>query len=400
MPRTLNKLTDVKISQKRLKAGRHSDGGGLYLNVTPTGSKSWVFMWVVGGKRREMGLGPYPAVSLAAARRKAEECRAAIAEGRDPLAERRKSEEPTFSGCVDQFLSAMEGRWTNAKHRQQWRNTLTSYCRPILGKPVSQITLHDVLSVLHPIWNDKSETASRLRGRIERVLSFAQTQGWRTGNNPAVWRGNLENVLPKPRKLVRGHHAAMSYDAIAAFMVRLRERDALSARALELAILTGCRTSEALKARWHEFDLDNAIWTVPAQRMKGRKEHRVPLSSEAMAILRPLYDARLNDCVFPGQKAGQPLSGMAMLMLLRRMNVTDATVHGFRSAFRDWCGDRTAHPREIAEAALAHKAGDNVELAYRRGDALEKRRRLREDWADFLMHNHDAEVVFLDAKRR
>ncbi len=356
----------------------------MYLRIKESGAKSWSFKWKREGSQNELAIGPYPAISLAIARRQAATYRELLATGGDPKSAKAKTTEPKFGECVEQFLSVMDGQWSNPKHRQQWRNTLTDYCKSICDKRVSQIGLNDVLSVLQPIWIDKSETASRLRGRIERVLSFAQTKGWRTGNNPAIWRGNLQNVLPKPRKLVRGHHAAMGYDTLPAFMASLAERDALAARALELAILTGSRTSEALKAKWPEFDLDNAVWTVPAQRMKGRKEHRVALSSAAMAILHPLYEARLNDWVFPGQKQGQPLSDMAMLMLLRRMNISDATVHGFRSTFRDWCGDRTAHPREIAEAALAHKAGDSVELAYRRGDALEKRRRLMEDWAEYL----------------
>ena len=395
MARALHKLTDVAVKGTKA-AGRLSDGGGLYLSVSSTGSKSWVFLWTpAGAKRKEMGLGPYPAVSLASARRKAEANREAIAAGRDPLDERRRDREPTFLECVDLFLGAMEGQWRNSKHRAQWRMTLTVYCSAISEKPISRIGTADVLAILSPIWNGKNETASRLRGRIERVLDFAKVRGWRTGENPALWRGNLKNVLPARQKLQRGHHAAMPYREVPEFMQRLRASGALAANALEFLILTAARSGEVLGAQWSEIDFERALWTVPAERMKAGKAHRVPLSDRAIAILRPLYEARISSFVFPGQRAGRPLSVMAMTMLMRRLKTGEYTAHGFRSAFRDWVGEETHFPREIAEAALAHTVGDAVERAYRRGDALEKRRKLMDAWAACALRNNTSQVIEL-----
>ena len=336
-----------------------------------------------GGKRHEMGLGQYPTVTLAAARARAAEYRQMVATGRDPLAEKRKEVEPTFAGCVDRFLSSMEGQWRNSKHRAQWRMTLTEYCRPIAAMRVSAIGTEQVLQVLNPIWTAKPETASRLRGRIERVLDFAKVKGWRSGENPALWRGHLKNVLPARRKLTRGHHAAMPYAEVPAFTERLRGLEAMSARALEFLILTAARSGEVLEAKWDEFDLEAGLWTVPASRMKAGKEHRVPLSKPALAIVRALHEHRISDFVFPGQSSGRPLSNMAFAKLLERMKADHYTPHGFRSAFRDWAGDATSFPREVAEAALAHRVGDEVEKAYRRSDALEKRRKLMAAWADY-----------------
>lgn len=381
MARAFNVLT-ARTVEAATTAGRLHDGGGLYLRVKPSGARSWSFRWKRNGQLNELAIGPYPAVSLAAARSKAAGFRETLAMGGNPRAEREPSTEPTFGECADKFLEAKEGGWSNAKHRQQWRNTLATYCKPIWKRRVAEIELPDVLGVLQPIWTKRPETASRLRGRIEKVLSYAQTHGWRSGGNPAVWRGNLENVLIKPKKLVRGHHAAMAYADVPAFLDRLKGHDALAARALEFLILTASRSSEVLQAQWNEIDLERGVWTLPAKRMKARKEHRVPLTGEVIAILQPLHEARTNEWVFPGQKPNRPLSGMAMEMLLRRMKVTDATVHGFRSSFRDWAGDCTSFPREIAEAALAHKVGDSTEQAYRRSDALDKRRQLMQSWAD------------------
>ncbi len=247
--------------------------------------------------------------------------------------------------------------WRNEKHRKQWQMTLDVYCQPIRIKSVAVISTADVLSVLQPIWNEKNETASRLRGRIENVLDYARSKGWRTGENPARWRGHLKNILPARSKLSRGHHAAMKYGKVPEFIKRLRERDAIAARALEFLILTAARTSEVLNATWDEFDLENALWTIPAHRMKAAEEHVVPLSGAAMGILKPLHEAKLSAYVFPGQNPDKPLSGMSMEMVLRRMKVENATVHGFRSSFRDWCGDETLFPREVAEAALASQGG-------------------------------------------
>jgi integrase len=379
----LHKLSEVKAKSSNLKSGRHSDGGGLYLNVSPSGTKSWLFMWVRQGKRREMGLGAYPAVSLANARTEATRCRETVAAGGDPITERSKGAEPTFGECADQFLSSMEASWRNEKHRAQWRMTLAEYCRPISSKRVSLIATEDVLSVLNPIWRDKPETASRLRGRIERVLDFAKAKGWRTGENPALWRGHLKNVLPPRQRLSRGHHAAMPYRQLPAFIARLRAAEAMAARALEFLILTAARSGEVYGARWSEFDLERGIWKIPAGRMKAGKEHRVPLSDQVLSLMRTLKETPVSEYVFPGYRTNCPLSSSAMEMLLRRLKADEYTVHGFRSSFRDWAGDETHFPREIAEAALAHRVGDATEQAYRRADALAKRRELMQSWANF-----------------
>lgn len=367
------------------KPGRHSDGGGLYLNVGPTGKKSWLFMWVPrGGKRREMGLGAYPTVKLANARNRAAECRTVVSEGRDPIVEKAKEAEPTFGQCVDLFISSIKSEWRNEKHQAQWKMTLSdAYCASLRLKRVSRITTEDVLSVLKPVWLDRNETASRLRGRIERVLEFAKVKGWRTGENPAAWRGNLRNLLPKRQKLQRGHQSAMRYQDIPAFMERLGQADAMAARALEFVILTVARSSEVLGAKWSEIELEQKLWNVPKERMKAGSAHTVPLSTPAISLLETLHKHRISEYVFPRTKE-KPLSGMAMLMLLRRMKLRSVTVHGFRSSFRDWAGDETEFPREIAEAALAHKVGNEVERAYRRSSAIDKRRRLMQSWGDFV----------------
>jgi integrase len=395
MRRASNKLSATAV-EKRKKPGRLGDGGGLWLNIRKGGSKSWIFRWTPsGGVPREMGLGPYPAVSLAMARIRAQDCRQIVADGGDPKAERDKEAEPTFGECVEMYLASMERQWTNAKHRYQWRQTLTDYCIPIRKRKVSEIDLPDILKVLQPIWNEKTETASRLRGRLERVLNYAKVKGWRSGENPAMWRGNLENVLPKPRKLTSGHLPAMPYADVPAFLERLRNQEALAARALELLIFTVARTSEVLNAQWSEFDFETGIWTVPAERMKTRKEHRVPLTAAATEVLLPLHEARMSEWVFPGQAPKKPLSSMAMEMLLRRMKIENATVHGFRSSFRDWAGDQTSFPREVAEGCLAHNVGNEIERAYRRSDALEKRHRLMEAWADYCSKQSEANVIHL-----
>jgi len=353
------------------------------LSVSQSGTKSWVFMWSRQGKRREMGLGAFPATSLKLARDKAAKCRALLAEDRDPIAERNREREKTFGECADLYIASMEASWRNEKHRYQWRHTLTAYCAVLRDKPVSSVCTDNILTVLKPMWATRGETASRLRGRIELVLDFARARGWRTGENPARWRGHLKNILPPPRKLSRGHLPAMDYRLVPAFVDRLRKEESMAARALEFAILTAGRTSEVLNATWQEVNLGEKIWTVPAHRMKAGEEHTVPLSEPAVSLLKSLHQFRASHFVFPGQKLGRPLTGMSMEMLLRRMRVEDATVHGFRSSFRDWCGDETAFPREVAEAALAHKVGNMVERAYRRGKAIEKRRKLMEAWGRY-----------------
>jgi integrase len=354
-------------------------------------------MWKTGGKRREMGLGPLRDVPLAKARERAAEARQKLADGLDPIAARdNKPRVMTFGEVADALIESMSSSWRNEKHRAQWKMTLSVYCEPLRAKPVTEIGTEDVLKVLKPLWTAKPETASRLRGRIERVFDFARARGQIAGENPARWRGHLDAILPKRAKLTRGHHKAMPFDVVPTFVAALRERDGIAARALEFAILTAARSGEVFGASWEEFDLEARVWTVPAARMKAGREHRVPLSARAVEILRVMEQQRLSELVFPGTKPGRPLSVMALEMVLRRMKV-DVTVHGFRSAFRDWAGERTHFPREVAEAALAHLVGDAVERAYRRGDALEKRRELMDAWARFVERQPQNNVVRLNA---
>jgi integrase len=400
------RLTAVAV--RRAKPGRHGDGGGLYLEVKPTGRASWVFRYMLAGKRRDMGLGAAhrggandSGVTLAEARDRAAEARRLLKAGSDPLEKREAdaaaamaaaqaaARAKTFREVADLYLAAHERGWRNAKHRAQWAMTLREYAGPHLGDmPVAGIRTEHVEAALRPIWHTKPETASRLRGRIEAVLDYATVKGWRSGPNPALWRGHLDKLFPRRGK-VRPveHHAALPWQEIGAFMAALRAREGVAARALEFAILAAARSSEVLGARWGEVDLAAAVWTVPKGRMKAGKEHRVPLAPAAVALLRGLLPLRREDdpaaLVFPGQRTGRPLSVIAMAMALRRMGRGDITVHGFRSSFRDWAGETTAHPREVVEAALAHRLGDKAEQAYARGDLFQKRRRLMEDWAEF-----------------
>ena len=376
----MRKLTARRV--ETAKPGKFGDGGGLQLVVAPSGAKKWVLRFLWQSRPREMGLGSYPEVSLADAREKALAGRRLARSGVDPIAARKKSERvTTFGELADEIAGRLAEGFRNAKHKAQWRMTLTVYAEPLRAKPVDKIETADVLAVLQPIWQAKPETASRLRGRIERILNAAKAKGYRTGENPAAWRGHLENLLPKPSPLSRGHHAAMRYQDVPAFVAKLREREAVAGLALEFAILTAARSSEILGARWFEIDLDANVWTIPAERMKAAREHRVPLSEPALAILRKVNEAKVSDYVFLGQRPGKPLSVMALEMVLRRMGIEEATVHGFRSAFRDWAGNETHFPREVAEHALAHVIGDKAEQAYRRSDALARRRELMDAWA-------------------
>jgi integrase len=389
MARTRNKLTARAVATLS-KPGKHSDGGGLYLRIDNDDvsiRRRWIFRFVSRDRTREMGLGGYPEVSLADARKARDVAEKVVQSGQDPIAARddeRRAQigKPTFGQMADALIKAKNSEWRNDKHREQWKMTLEHYAAPLRFRPVDEIDTDAVLSVLHPIWRSKAETASRLRGRIEAVIDAARAKGHipRNEANPARWRGHLDKLLPKRAKLTRGHHAALPYDKLPTFVAELRTRDAAAAAALEFCILTAARSGEVFGARWEEMDLSNKIWTVPAKRMKAAREHRVPLSARAIEILQRLQEARTGDFVFAGRKPNQPLSGMAMEMLLRRMNM-DVTVHGFRSAFRDWAGNETDFARELAEAALAHVIGDQAEQAYRRGDALEKRRVLMEAWA-------------------
>ncbi len=396
MARAINKLSARKVATLA-ETGRHSDGGGLYLSISGNGAqmrRRWVFMFRWQGKQREMGLGSVNSVPLAKARELAAGCRLSLAEGRNPLDERREREEAeqrerdgrrTFAEVADELLAAKLPQWSNEKHKAQWKMTLAVYAAPLRPMPVAEIRTADVLAVLEPMWLEKPETASRLRGRIEAVLDAARARGLIPENqaNPARWRGHLDHLLARPQKLKRGHHEALPYQDLPDFIARLRQRPAMSAKALEFAILTAARTDEALGARWEEIDMERAIWTVPANRMKNKRTHRVALSSRAMEILEELASVKVSEFVFPGQKSGRPLSEMAMTMVLRRMKVANATVHGFRSSFRDWTGETTSFPDSLAEAALSHVTGDATERAYRRGDALERRRELMEKWAGY-----------------
>jgi integrase len=402
MART-GKLSAIEVAKAKGPAVLH-DGGGLYLRVSATGAKSWVFRYQLDGKRRDMGLGPFPDISLAEARNKATTHRKQRHDGTDPLEAkeaRRQAERVavakgrTFRECAADFIEKNRSSWRNAKHRQQWGNTLETYVYPETGAlPASAIDTGAVVRVLEPIWATKPETASRVRGRIEAVLDAATVRGFREGPNPTQWKGNLAHILPARGKVRRvKHHAALPYAETAAFMIDLRGREGMAARALEFAILTAARTGEALGATWGEVDPDAKTWTVPAGRMKGGREHRVPLADTALAVLkrvRPL--ALMNNGkpdpaapVFPGYRRARPLSNMALEMALRRMGRDEITVHGFRSSFSDWAAERTAYPREMVEMALAHAIENKVEAAYRRGDLFQKRRRLMGDWADFVV---------------
>lgn len=387
-----NKLRDTQVKAAS-KPGKLGDGDGLYLYVSKAGTKSWVFVYIRNSKRREMGLGPYGSgtghVSLTGARVKADEVRTILGRGGDPfteMAERQASAKgSTFAECAALFLAGKRDTFRNDKHKDQWAMTLgDAYCSSIRGMAVSAIATEHVVAVLEPIWVDKHETASRLRGRIERVLDYARVEGLRTGENPARWKGHLEHRLPKPeQKLKRGHHAAMPFADLPAFMAKLRKQTGAGAAALAFTILTAARTGETIGARWDEIDLAAKVWTVPAERMKANRLHRVPLSSAAVGVLSAMQAVRQSEFVFAGAKRGRPISNMTMAKALSTGGAEAFTVHGMRSAFRDWVHESTNFPGELAEAALAHIVGDETERAYRRGDALAKRRKLMDSWASF-----------------
>lgn len=381
MARQINRLSARTVATLS-EPGRHADGGGLYLSISSNGGRRWVFLFRWRGKPTEMGLGSARHVSLARARELAGQARTKLAEGGNPLNDRKKPSAPTFGECADLLIEAMRPSWRNDKHAAQWIMTLRKYAAPLRGLPVDAVGTSDVLAVLQPIWNTKSETASRLRGRIERILDAARARGLRAGENPARWRGHLDHLLPRRPKLTRGHHAALPYEQVPEFMANLRVRRATAALALEFTILTASRSGEVLGARWDEIDLQRAVWTVPTARMKAGREHRVPLVGRTLEILTEAQAVRTGEHVFPGQAPGKPLSGMAMEMVLRRMDVA-VTVHGFRSSFRDWAAETTPFPNEVCEAALAHVVENRVEAAYRRGDLFEKRRRLMEAWSNY-----------------
>jgi len=394
MTRTTGRLTALKVGRAKTP-GMYADGGGLYLQVTEGGA-SWIYRYMLNNHAREMGLGPLALFGLSEARAKALDARRLRHEGVDPIEARKAArarkrldaaKAVTFKECSEAYLKAHRAGWRNGKHAAQWEATLGTYANPIIGAlPVQVIDTALVHKVLEPIWATKPETASRLRGRIESILDWAKVRGYREGENPARWRGHMDKLLPASSKVRKvEHYAALPYAELPAFVVALGEQGGIAARALEFTILTAARTGETIFARWNEIDLLDKTWTVSAARMKAGREHRVPLSTRALAILEEMQAHRhLDDgFVFPGGKPGKPLSNMAFLMLLRRMKRDNLTAHGFRATFKTWASDRTGFQNEIVEAALAHVVGSKVEQAYRRGDMFEKRRRLMQQWATF-----------------
>lgn len=392
-----NKLSSTYVKKAGLKPGHHGDGRGLYLIVRKSGSKSWSYVWIRKGKRREMGLGGYPNVSLAQARADAKVIRTQIAAGLDPFVERDREAPKTFGEVADMVLADKEKGWIKPKQGANWRRSLNHYCEPIRGIMVETISTAHVVQVLKPIFEQTPETARQTRYRIEFVLDYATTLGMRDGDNPARWRGHLKTLFGDTKRTTKKHFAAMPYRELPEFIGKLQARDAMAAMALEFTILTCARTSETLEAKWPEIDLEQKIWTVPAERMKMKREHTVPLSERVVSILEKLHPVRSSDdgYIFQGARPNRPLSNMSMNMLLRRMKIENVTTHGFRSTFRDYCGDCTSFPREVAEAALSHAVGDAVERSYRRSDALEKRRALMQAWADYCAGTQSGQIVRL-----
>jgi integrase len=391
MGNSKNRLTVKTVESKKLP-GYYADGGNLYLRVSKSMTKTWAFIYKREGKRSEIGLGSVDALTLAEAREKRGALTKQLNDAIDPLLEKqrldneakaRKAKFMSFQQCADAYIDSHMAGWKNSKHIQQWRNTLAQYAYPFFGGlDVKFIDTGLITKCLEPIWLTKNETAGRVRGRIESVLDWATVRGYREGANPARWKGHLDTLLAKPSKVQKPvHHKALPYSDISAFVDRLRQCDGIAAKCLEFTILTAARTGETIGATWNEIDLDTKTWTIPAIRMKAEREHRVPLSADALAILNGMASVRQNDYVFPSPKKG--LSNMAMLAVLKRMDRADITVHGFRSTFRDWAAESTAYPGEVVEMALAHAIKNLTEAAYRRGDLIEKRSRLMEDWSRY-----------------
>lgn len=385
-----HRLTAIAVKAKKA-SGRYADGGGLYLYVRPDGSKTWVFRWRdrITGKLRDKGLGPAWDVSLEEARKQATTCRQQVRDGIDPIdaarqertaAKLERARRLTFGQCCERYIEAHRDGWRNAKHAEQWVATLDTYAADLKPLPVAEVDTAIIVKALEPIWTTKTETATRVRQRIEAVLNWATAREFRQGENPARWRGHLDKLLPKPDKLKKvEHRAALPYADMGDFMAALRKQKGMGALALELQILTACRPGEVAGARWDEFDLDAATWELPGERTKTGKPHRVPLSAPALALLRKL--PRTGAFVFPSTKKGQSMTTAATLKALRTIR-PGFDAHGFRSSFRDWAADMTSYPRDVAEAALAHAVG-GVEAAYRRSDLLGKRARLMADWAAY-----------------
>jgi integrase len=406
------KLTALKV-EKTTRPGLYNDGGGLYLRVAPRGSKGWIFRYKINGRTRDMGLGSVDTFGLKQARERARRCRELQYDGIDPIEERRarrreaqlnSAKAMTFRECAEAYIAAHQASWSHPKHAAQWPSTMTRFVYPVFGKlSVQAVDTGLVLKVIEPLWTVKTETASRVRGRIEAVLDWAEARGYRQGENPARWRGHLENLLPSKSRVVRvEHYQALPYIQIGTFMTELRAQKGIAARALEFVILTAARTSEAIGATWDEIDFEQRAWTIPAARMKAGKPHRVALSADAFAIIEIMQGVKSGDFVFPGSKSDRPLSNMSLLMLLRRMGHDELTVHGFRSSFADWAAERTAFPDEVRQMALAHTVSDKVEAAYRRGDLFEKRRQLGQAWAAFCcmpVSMPSSEIISIQAGR-
>jgi integrase len=387
MAKRLKRAKLIGLTDRGVKAvgpGTHACGDGLYLDVIPSGARSWLFRYARGGKSHWMGLGSYPAFTLAEARAKALEAHRLHHRGIDPLEAKRKAQVvvPTFGQIADEVAASLSGGWRNEKHRKQWVTTLTVDAAPLRDIPVNQIDTGAVLKVLAPLWSTKRETASRLRGRIETVLDAARAKGLRAGPNPAEWKGNLKSLLAPALKVAQDHHPALPYAEVPELITRLRESPSVAALALEFTIITAACTNEVLGAKWDEINIETAVWTIPKGRTKAGKEDRVPLSGRAIAILNELGDAKSSDHVFASY-GSRPVGPDAMRKLLRRLGVKEATPHGFRSSFRDWAGNETHAAREIIEHCLAHREGSAAERAYWRADAIEKRRLLMQAWANF-----------------
>lgn len=396
----MGKLT-TKGVQKLIRASKPSltnDGDGLYLKIGKRGGASWIYRFRWDGKLRDMGLGSSSDISLSEARELATVNRKMVKQGVNPLDARIEEEKAvekavTFTTCAARYIKAHRRSWRNAKHARQWISTLKTYARPKIGKKaVDEISTQDVLEVLKPIWTSKNETAKRVQGRIENILDYAAAHGYRDAVNPARWRGHLDKLLAKPSRVQKvNHHPAMPYDQVADFLKAVQEYSSMSSKALQFLILTAARTSEVLNAEWDEIDLENATWTIPADRMKANREHRVPLSKQALQLLSNLPRVQGNLYVFPGMKHSRPLSNMALLQFMRGMGYGPSgekgnyVPHGFRSSFRDWTGEVTSYPRDVAEMALAHTIENKVEAAYRRGDLFEKRKMMMQDWSDYIL---------------
>jgi len=397
MAKQINKLTDRGIRSQN-KPGRYADGNGLYLQVGKSGAKSWIFRYMLDGKSREMGLGSIRMETLSQARDKAKQCKKLLRCGTDPIRDRQErvavekadnKEMLSFQKCTEGYLNVHSSSWRSARHAEIWHSSIKRFAYPIIGPiHVNKIERSHILNILDPIWREKTETATRLRGRLESILNWATVKEYRKGDNPARWRGYLDQLLPKPSEIhTVKHFPALPYRDVGAFMNKLKARQALSASALRLIILTACRSIEVREAEWCEFDLQNKTWTIPVGRMKMKKEHVIPLCKEALDIVKSIPRLSDSEHLFTGPNSGKPMSDVVFKKLMERMGVTGITTHGFRSTFRDWAAEQTSFPREVIEACLAHQLKDKAEAAYFRSNLLDKRRTLMKKWSDYCIRN-------------